>query len=139
MNTDKHGLLHERLSYVIRGCFFEIRKNYGPGQKEIIYHRLIKEHLKYLNLTVESEKKIKVYSQSTGSTVGIYQPDLIVEDKVIIEVKSSRFSSVLDEKQLYYYLRNSNYELGFLVNFSTPKLFIKRIIYTNDKKPFIHV
>ena len=43
----------------------------------------------------------------------------------------------MDEKQLYFYMRNSNYEVGFLVNFSTPVLLIKRIIYTNDRKPFL--
>ena len=62
-----------------------------------------------------------------------------MEDKLIIEIKSSRFTTRIDEKQLYYYLRNSKYEVGFLVNFSTPKLYIKRIIYTNDRKPFLSV
>lgn len=137
MNTDKHGLLHADLTYKVRGCFFKIRKEYGLGQKEIIYHRLLKEALKTIGLAVEAEKKINIYSADTGKVVGIYQPDLVVEDLVVIEVKSSRFSSVTDEKQLYYYLRNSKYEIGFLVNFSTAQLLIKRIIYTNDRKPFL--
>ena len=140
MKTDKHGkLLHEDLTYKIRGCFFDIRKQYGPGQKEIIYQRLIKEKLENSNLNVEREKKINVYSEDSGKVIGIYQPDFVIEDKILVEVKSSRFSSQLDEKQLYYYLRNSKYEIGFLVNFSTPKLFIKRIIYTNDRKPYVRV
>ena len=138
MNTDQHGkLLHENLTYEIRGCFFEVRKQYGPGQKEIIYHRLIKEKLKNLGLKVEGEKRINIYSEDSGNVIGTYQPDFVIEDKILIEVKSSRFSSQLDEKQLYYYLRNSKYEIGLLVNFSTPKLLIKRIIYTNDRKPYL--
>lgn len=140
MNTDTHGkLLYGALTYKIRGVFFNIRKIYGPGQKEVIYHRLIREGLESLGLTVEQEKKVYIYSQETWKKIGAYQPDLLIEDKVLIEVKSSRFTSVTDEKQLYYYLRNSMYEVGFLVNFSTPKLFIKRIIYTNDRKPYICV
>ena len=67
----------------------------------------------------------------------MYQPDFVIEDKILIEVKSSKVTSVADEKQLYYYLRNSKYEVGLLVNFSTPKLLIKRIIYTNDRKPYL--
>lgn len=139
INTDEKTQIHTHLlyaglTYKIRGAIFEIRKQYGPGQKEIIYHRLLKEKFESLEIQVESEKKISIYSLDTKKKIGIYQPDLVVDDKILIEVKSSRFSSVLDEKQLYYYLRNSHYEVGFLVNFSTPSLFLKRIIYTNDRK-----
>ncbi len=66
--------------------------------------------------------------------MGIYQPDIIVENKIIIEIKSSSYISKLDEKQLYFYLRNSEYQVGFIVNFSTPGLFFKRIIYSNRYK-----
>lgn len=139
-NTNIHkSLLYPELSYVIRGCIFEIRKQYGPGQKEIVYHRLLEEKLLKEDLIVEREKRINIYSQDTGKTIGIYQPDLVIEDKIIIEVKSSKFSSQTDEKQLYHYLRNSKYELGYLVNFSTPILYIKRIIYTNNNKPYLNI
>lgn len=133
----KSALLHPELSYVIQGCFFEMRKQYGPGQKEIVYHRLLEEKLKRVGLRVEREKRIDIFSQDSGKTVGSYQPDILVEDKILIEVKSSRFSNQADEKQLYFYLRNSKYELGYLVNFSTPRLFMKRIVYSNTRKPFL--
>ena len=131
-----NNLLHQDLSYLIRGIIFEIRNNYGPGQKEIIYQNLFKELLKQKNIKYEKEKSISIFSPD-NKKVGVYRPDFVVEDKIIIEIKSSRFTSRIDEKQLYYYLRNSGYEVGFLVNFSTPKLYIKRIIYTNDRKPFL--
>ena len=116
-----------------------IRKAYGPGHKEVVYHRLFDEETKVHGLKVEKEKKIPVYSQRTGKVVGYYQPDRLVEDKIIVEIKSSKFTTKNDEKQLYYYLRNSQYEVGYLVNFSTPKLYVKRIIYTNDRKPFLRL
>lgn len=134
---DEKVFLFKELSYDIQGCFFAIRKEYGPGQKESIYHNLLEEFLKSKKYKVEKEKSINIYSNQTGKKVGLYRPDLIVEDKIVIEVKSSRITPVNDEKQLYYYLRNSKYELGYLVNFSTPSLFFKRIIYTNDRKPFL--
>lgn len=139
MNTNKHKgfLLYPRLSYIIQGCFFDIRKNYGPGHKECIYQRLLTEELNAKGLKVEQEKKLAVYSDKSGKLVGYYQPDHLVEGKVIIEVKSSRFTTKTDEKQLYHYLRNSKYELGYLVNFSTPQLYVKRIIYSNNRKPFL--
>lgn len=130
-------ILHKDLSYIIQGCCFEIRKEYGAGQKETVYVNLLKEYLESKGLKVEKEKSIKIYSSKTGKIVGSYRPDLIIEDKIPIEVKSSSFTTKQDEKQLYHYLRNSSYELGYLVNFSTKKLFIKRIIYTNDRKPFL--
>jgi GxxExxY protein len=139
MNTKLHEskILHKELSYIIQGCCFEIRKEYGAGQKESVYVNLLQECLESKGLTVEKEKSIKIYSFKTGKVVGTYRPDLIVNQAIPIEVKSSRFTTKQDEKQLYHYLRNSNYELGYLVNFSTRKLFMKRIIYTNDKKPFL--
>jgi len=135
----ENALLSPKLSYIIQGCVFEIRKQYGPGQKEVVYQRLLEEALKEKGLKVEKERKINIYSKSSGKVVGAYQPDLIVENKIIIEIKSSRFNSRLDEKQLYFYLRNSPYELGYLINFSTPKLFLKRIVYSNNRKPHIRV
>lgn len=139
MNTKIHksALLYPRLGYIIQGCIFETRKQYGPGQKEIIYHRILEEKLVNKGLTVEKEKRINVYSQDSGKVIGLYQPDILVQQKIILEIKSSSFTTRTDEKQLYHYLRNSSYELGFLVNFSTPKLYLKRIIYTNDRKPWL--
>ncbi|MBP8591464.1 GxxExxY protein [Candidatus Shapirobacteria bacterium] len=61
---------------------------------------------------------------------------MLVEGKILLEIKSGKFATKTDEKQLYYYLRNSQYELGYLINFSTPKLFMKRIVYGNEKKPY---
>lgn len=132
-------ILYPELGYLIQGCIFEIRKQYGPGQKEVVYQRLLEEKLINKGLKVEKEKKINIYSQDSGKVVGTYQPDLVVDDKVLLELKSSLFTTKTDEKQLYHYLRNSKYELGFLVNFSTPRLYIKRIIYTNDRKPYLQV
>ncbi|MBU2540215.1 GxxExxY protein [Patescibacteria group bacterium] len=136
-NTDNKNFPHKDLSYKLVGCFFNIRKNYGPGQKEIIYTNLIAEWLNKNKIIFEKEKIIKICSIDSGKMVGIYKPDFVINDKIILEIKSSRFSTQQDEKQLYFYLRNSRYEVGYLVNFSTPRLLIKRIIYTNDRKPFL--
>jgi GxxExxY protein len=138
INTNK-SFLYKELSYQLQGCFFEIRKEYGPGQKEVIYINLLVECLQDKNIPVDKEKSVKIYSSKTGKIMGSYKPDLIVDDKIIVEVKSSSFTTQKDEKQLYHYLRNSKYEVGYLVNFSTKKLHIKRIIYTNDKKPFLKI
>ena len=130
-------LLYPELSYKIQGIFFDIRKTYGPGHKETVYQNLIEEKLEALKIPFVREPRVRIFSQESKKVMGTYQPDFSVNDKIIIEVKSSRFTTRVDEKQLYHYLRNSTYELGFLVNFSTPRLYVKRIIYTNDRKPFL--
>ncbi|HDL64462.1 MAG TPA: GxxExxY protein [Proteobacteria bacterium] len=89
------------------------------------------------NIAYNREARIKIYSNDTGKVVGTYVPDFLMDDKIIVELKSSRYTTKTDEKQLYHYLRNSPYEVGYLVNFSTPQIYIKRIIYTNDRKLFL--
>lgn len=135
--TRETFLLYPELSYVIQGRIFEIRKQYGPGQKEIVYQRLLEEKLRSKNLIVEREKKINVHSQDSGKVIGTYQPDFLINNAILLETKSSRFTTKTDEKQLYFYLRNSKYELGYLVNFSTPRLYLKRIVYSNTRKPYL--
>lgn len=131
-------LLYKELSYKLRGLFFRIRNTYGPGQKENIYSNLLAEAIKEDKILFEKEKFINIYTPNR-KVAGTYRPDFVIDNKIIVEIKSSRLVSGIDEKQLYYYLRNSKYEVGFLVNFSTPKLYIKRIIYTNERKPFLQI
>lgn len=98
---------------------------------------MIEEKCGIANIKCEREKAIKIYSIDTGKIIGHYRADLVLDDKILMEVKSTLMPLRQDEKQLYYYLRNSQYEVGYLVNFSTPRLFIKRIIYSNNRKPFL--
>ena len=64
----------------------------------------------------------------------MYQPDFIVADKVIIELKAEYPYVRREINQIFDYLRNCIYELGYYINFASPKLYIKRVIYTNDRK-----
>jgi len=135
-NTDKN-FLYKDLCYQLIGFFFNIRKNYGPGQKEIVYANLITEQLKNNNILFEREKTINIRSIESGKVIGTYRPDFLIDNKILLEIKSSIITTSQNEKQLYYYLRNSKYEVGYLINFSTPELYLKRIIYTNNRKPFL--
>lgn len=144
--TDKHGftdkktnenLLEENLSYKVRGAIYNVANKYGKGLKEQIYDRALAEEFTKQNLIFESQKRINIYSLDTGKQLGVYVPDFIIEDKIIMEIKSSPFTTKQDINQQRSYLRASRYEIAYLVNFSTPKLDIRRSIYTNDRKPFI--
>ncbi len=127
-------LLYKELSYQIRGAAIEVKKNYGLGHKEVLYQRAFAEELNLRGIGYEREKRIGIYSPKTGKVIGSYQPDFIVEDKIVVELKAMAQMPGRMKDQLYSYLRNSAYELGFLVNFSSEGVDIKRVIYTNDRK-----
>ncbi|MFA6552214.1 MAG: GxxExxY protein [Candidatus Paceibacterota bacterium] len=132
MKTGK--LLYEELSYKIRGAFFSVANTYGKGLKEIIYQKALAEEFEKLNIPFEREKRINIYSVKTGKLLGTYLPDFVVDNKIVIEIKATDFPNKLDIEQQLSYLKSSNYEIGYLVNFGTPRLYIKRTIYTNDRK-----
>jgi GxxExxY protein len=137
MGVKKVNLLYEDLSYQIRGAAFGVRKNYGPGHKEVLYQRAFDEELNIRKIKYVREKPIKIYSPVSGKIIGSYQPDFIVDDKIIIELKALEKISKKMIDQLYSYLRNSIYQLGFFINYGTDGVDIKRVIYTNDKKKHI--
>lgn len=108
-------LLYERESYIIRGVAFDIYKKFRNRHKEKIYQEAYYIGIINKKLNVEKEKRVLVYFD--GKKVGTYVPDLVVEDKIMIELKVKPIITQEDIKQFWYYLKNSNYRVGFLVNF----------------------
>jgi len=141
INTDKSkpGLLHEELSFKVRKCIFNVAKKYGKGLKEGIFQKALAEEFTLSGINFEQQKRITIYSVETGKALGVYVPDFVVEDLIVIEIKATDFPLQKDIEQQLSYLKISKYEVGLLVNFNTPKLYIKRLIYTNDRKPYIRV
>lgn len=120
-------LEYEKISYQIRGLIFEVYNTLGPGFKETIYHNALTEEFKKRGLPFEDKKKIRI--EYKGKVVGVYEPDFIIEDKIIIEIKSVENMPKIFEKQLYSYLKSAHYKVGLLVNFGADKLEIIRRIY----------
>ena len=144
MNTDTNkrintDLLYPDLSYKVRGAIMSVANKYGKGLKENIYQKALAEEFDKLIINYQQQKRITIYSIETGDPLGTYVPDFVIEDKIILEIKSSDFVVKKDIEQQLSYLKASKYELGFLANFSTTQLYIKRSIYTNDRKPAFRV
>lgn len=135
-NTNKtdRGFLHKELCYKVIGCIYDVRNTYGSGQKESVYQNALAEKLEKEKIPFEREVPVKILSQDTGKTLGFYKLDFIVDKKVVVEVKAVKFTPAKMEEQLYAYLRSTPYEVGYLVNFGSTKLYLKRIILTNDRK-----
>jgi len=134
----KGEILHKKLSYKIQGIFMEIRRVYGPGLKEKVYCNLIEEYLIYKKIFYKREAEIKIHSHITGKVIGIYRPDFIIDNKIIAEIKAVDKIPANFIDQMYSYLKVSKMELGIFVNFKSTKLYIKRIILTNDCK-FLYI
>ena len=130
------NLLHKELSYQLHGAAIEVRKDFGPGHKEKLYQEAFAEELKRKKILFEKEKAIKIYSPKDGKYIGLFRPDFIIDKKIIVETKAEKFVSRDEIKRIYDYLRNSEYELAYFINFASQRLFVRRIIYTNDRKPF---
>ena len=127
-------LLYKELSYQVQGAAIEVRKNYGSGHKESIYQSALAEEFKLREISVKREASITILSPKTNKAIGTYRPDFLVDDKIILEIKAIEILPRKLIDQLYDYLRNSRYELGYFINFSDSRLYMKRIIYTNDRK-----
>lgn len=113
---EKNGkLLYKNESYIVQGGAFEIYKQFRNRHKEKIYAKALTEYLKSKNLTVASEKQIPIYFQN--KKVGVYIPDIIVNDSIFIELKCKPYLAKDDINQFWYYLKNSDYKVGYLINF----------------------
>lgn len=123
--------LHKDLSSRIINCFYTVYNTLGYGFLEKVYENALKIELEKHNLFVEKQKPIKVYYEET--MVGEYYADLIVENKIIIELKAAESLCEEHEFQLINYLKATEIEVGLLLNFGK-KPEIRRKIFSNNKK-----
>src|SRR3989338_1229264 len=106
----KTKLLYQDLTYKIRGTVFNVYNILGPGHKESVYNKALQKEFTSQNLKFVSEKSLDVFYKD--EKVGVYRPDFIVEDKVLVEIKALDFLAREAKKQLDYYLRGTSYKLG---------------------------
>ena len=120
--------LYQDLTYKIIGALYDVHKELGSVHKEIIYHKAVAIELTERKIDFVEEKGIDV--RYKGKKIGVYRPDFIIEDKVILEIKVVPLISKPMQDQVYYYIKGTEYKLVLLANFGTSKVGIKRLIYT---------
>lgn len=106
------------ISYRIRGCIFKVYSNLGPGLLESAYEAALKHELQLEDLHVISQVPLPMIYKSVAVDIG-YRMDLLVEKKVVIELKSVEVLLDVHHKQVITYLKLSGLKLGLLVNFNT--------------------
>jgi len=109
-------------------CCFEVHNKLGPGFNEKVYQEALKISLKESGLHCEEEKEFSIFFKD--STVGTLKVDLIIENHVIVELKSvaGKLPEVF-KSQLLSYLKVSKLRIGLLVNFGNNSCQIKRLIF----------
>ena len=121
---------HEDLTSKIIACAYKIHNTLGFGFLEAVYQNALLIELLKTGLHAEKEKKIQVHYDS--QLVGDYMADIIVENKIILELKSVKDLHPAHSAQLINYLKATGMEIGLLINFAE-SVQIKRKIYTPPK------
>jgi len=115
-----------RITYEINGAVFEINRVLGSGFLEKVYQNALMVELTSRGLKAKSQVPIKVLYKD--NVVGEYIADILVEEKVIVELKTVEGLDRIHEAQLLNYLKATGIQLGLLVNFTHPKAEIKRMV-----------
>jgi GxxExxY protein len=115
-----------RLTYAINGAVFEVNRELGGGFLEKVYENAMLVELVERGLDAQNQVPITV--RYKGRIVGEYFADIVVEDRVILEIKAIDSLQKIHEAQILNYLKSTPFEMGLLVNFRHPKAEIKRFV-----------
>ena len=105
-------------------CAKNIRLQLGPGFLEKVYKNAMVIELRKLHLNYETEKQIQIFYD--GIIVGDYRADIIVDNRLILELKATQELSIAHEVQLVNYLTSTRIDDGLLINFGSDRLQFKR-------------
>jgi len=127
--SDNKEYYENDLASIIVDCSYQIHVNLGPGLLESVYEEVLYYELTRIGLNVVRQKALPVIWKDIKMDIG-YRTDLIVENKVIIEIKSVEDIHPVHPKQLLTYLKLTGLKLGLLINFNSPliKTGITRIV-----------
>nr|QNO51044.1 hypothetical protein EDLMLJLI_00037 [Methanosarcinales archaeon ANME-1 ERB6] len=131
MNADNQDFKYTELTEEIIRIFYRVYNKLGYGFLEKVYENAMMIELKKAGFPAVSQYAIKVLYE--GEVIGEYYADILVENKVIVEIKAARSLVKENEAQLLNYLKATDIEVGLLVNFGT-KPEVKRKAFDNLRK-----
>ena len=131
MEKNKTNLLYSKETDIIIHSFYKVYNTLGYGFLEKVYENSLLLELQKNNLTVKQQYPINVFYYD--KVVGEYFADLLINDKIILELKTAKKISQENEFQLINYLKATGFEIGLLLNFGEKAEFVRKI-FTNDNK-----
>jgi len=126
MVLGKTKLIHEDLTYKIIGCAFEVHKELGPGFLEAAYEEAMLIELKQQKLNAISQKSFPLFYK--GVRIKDYVCDLVVDDKVILELKALKKIGDIERAQTLNYLKVTGLRVGLILNFGEKSLKHERLV-----------
>lgn len=124
-------ILHKDLSYIINGILFDVHNQVGKSASESQVADLIEHELKQKNIPYKREL---ILPEQYGEKPGRHRVDFLIDNKVVLEIKTRQFLKKEDYFQLKRYLVSLNMALGILVNFREERLHPKRILNGGGKE-----
>ena len=121
----------DELTETIIGCAYNVANVLGNGFLERVYENALAHELRKKGLLVEQQRPMSV--QYDGVTVGEYLADLLVEAKVLVELKAVKQIEDIHKAQCINYLKVTGLEICLLINFGTPKVQIKRLMNSHPR------
>ncbi|MEZ0609222.1 GxxExxY protein [Fibrella sp. WM1] len=131
MHREQERYAESQLSSVVIGCAIEVHRALGPGLLESAYRQCLAYELSQIGLHVEQEKSMPIVYKDVRLDHG-YRLDLLIENELVIELKTVDLLTDVHTAQLLTYLRLGNFPLGLLINFQVKMLRqgIRRLAYT---------
>ena len=123
---------HQELTSKIIKCAYAVHKKLGFGFLENVYQNALLIELLKEGLHAEKERRIQIHYD--GQVIGDYIADIVVEEKIILELKATKEINPVHEAQLVNYLKATGIEVGLLINFGE-RVEIKRKILDRPQKP----
>ncbi len=120
-------VIYPELSYTLMEIAFEIHNTIGPGFTETIYEEAFVFELANHLIPFEQQKPVQVFYKDL--CVGSYKLDLLVDQKILVELKSVNALNDLFKQQVYSYLKATGLRLGLLINFGSKRVEHFRIVY----------
>ena len=119
---------HQELSQTVIGAAFEVHRELGPGFLEKVYETALLREIRSRGIKAQSQAQIDVSYK--GQPVGVYYADVLVDDKVICEIKAVAALVPVHEAQLLHYLTATGIEVGLILNFGNQRVQFKRLVRT---------
>ena len=126
-NHTKESIIFKEECYRIIECAFTVWKELGYGFLEKVYRNALIIELIHKGFQAEKEYPIEVYYK--GKKVGKYFADILIDRKIILELKAEERLNLSHQAQLINYLKATNIKVGLLINFGKEKCDFKRLIY----------
>ena len=116
----------------VRQTAYDIHVYHGHGHLEKVYENALAHRLRKAGLDVKQQHPLRVQDED-GTLIGDYLADLLVEDVLVIELKTAKALGVEHEAQVLGYLKSARVEHGLLINFGSPKFEMRKFVWTERR------